>query len=54
MTIQSDSGRRARGGQAGVRSGAYAAAVARRATARAAGTLPGSAGTWEPVGARAR
>ncbi len=49
LTVQTESGRRARGGQPGVRGGAYAAAVRDR-DRMAAGTLPGSAGTWEPVG----
>jgi hypothetical protein len=45
LTIQNESGRRARGGQAGVRRGAYAAAV------RQAARLDSAAGgTWEPVG----
>src|SRR3954452_4696775 len=51
LTLQQDSGRRARGGQAGLRSGAYAAAVRQHARLAAApSTLPGSAGTWQPVG----
>jgi photosystem II stability/assembly factor-like uncharacterized protein len=50
MQIQTESGRRSRGGQGGVKTGAYAAAVERqRAIARASGTLPGSAGTWTPA-----
>src|SRR5262249_8873412 len=49
VTMQTASGRRARGGQPGVRAGAYAAAV-REKDALASGTLPGTAGTWEPVG----
>ena len=48
LQIQTESGRRSRGGQGGVKTGAYAAAVARPAAiARASGTLPGSAGTWD-------
>ncbi len=51
LTAQQDSGRRARGGRAGLRSGAYAAAVREHARMAAApSTLPGSAGTWQPVG----
>jgi photosystem II stability/assembly factor-like uncharacterized protein len=49
LTIQADSGRRARGGQPALRFGAYAAALNEREQ-MAAGTLPGSAGSWEPVG----
>jgi photosystem II stability/assembly factor-like uncharacterized protein len=51
MQIQNESGRRARGGQAGVKTGAYASAVAdARQIATASGTLPGSAGEWTPAG----
>ena len=51
MQIQNESGRRARGGQAGVKTGAYASAVAdAKRIATASGTLPGSAGEWTPRG----
>ena len=51
MQIQNESGRRARGGQAGVKTGAYASAVAdAKRIATASGTLPGSAGEWTPAG----
>ena len=45
MTAQTESGRRARGGQGDLKSGAYAAAV------REAAALPAATeGTWAPVG----
>src|SRR5690348_10615724 len=51
LAAQLDSGRRARGGQPALRSGAYAAAVREHARMAAAdGTLPGTAGSWQPVG----
>ena len=51
MQIQTESGRRARGGQGGVKTGAYASAVAdAKRIATASGTLPGSAGAWTPAG----
>ena len=45
LSVQNDSGRRARGGQVAIKTGAYAAA-ARQAEALGAPT----AGTWEPLG----
>jgi photosystem II stability/assembly factor-like uncharacterized protein len=51
LKMQGNSGRSARGGAPGVRSGAYAHAVRQRARLAAnAGTLPGSGGAWTPAG----
>ena len=52
MQIQNESGRRARGGQAGVKTGAYASAVARREADRDArpARCPARPATWTPAG----
>src|SRR4051812_27667512 len=49
LTVQADSGRRARGGQAGVKPGAYAAA-GRGAAAMSSRPPPGSGGPGGPGG----
>ena len=50
LTVQQESGRRARGGQPAPRSGAYPAALRQRERIAAAGSVPGAGGTWEPAG----